>query len=82
MQMGQSPIHSEKEAAKVKITIITLFTAALIAVAPIALARNGKTPGQQHQMSKKHARISVYAPSQPKDYPYEISRQAGGGGGM
>jgi hypothetical protein len=49
----------------VKATIIVLSTAAFIAVAPVALAQDvsGKTPGLQHEVSKKHhPRIASYAP--------------------
>jgi hypothetical protein len=55
--MGQARCYPEKEAVKVKTTIITFFVAALIAAAPVALARNGKTPNQHHQASKNHPRV-------------------------
>jgi len=55
--MRQARCYPEKEAVKVKTTIITFFVAALIAAAPVALARNGKTPNQHHQASKNHPRV-------------------------
>jgi hypothetical protein len=84
----------------VKITIIALSAAALIAAAPACLAQgvSGKTAGQQHKVSKKvHPGVSNSAPLRAMrakgsakqlgepvalDRETEMSRQAGGGGGM
>jgi hypothetical protein len=88
-----------------KITIVALSAAALIAAAPAAFAQDGssKAPDQHRHASTKHHRTISgydrgramhatrmktgyprtlgYAPSEPKDYSLENSRQAGGGGG-
>jgi hypothetical protein len=47
---------SKEGGLKVKTTIIALSAAALIAAAPAALAQGlqGRTPGLQHNVSKKH----------------------------
>jgi hypothetical protein len=78
-------VFQTREDEKMKTALITLSAATFIATAPAVLARNesSKAPHQHHQVSKKHPpNISGYAPSAPKDYTSENSRNAGGGGGM
>jgi hypothetical protein len=51
---------------------------------------SSKTPDRQHHAAKKHAKALKtgnpgafgHAPSEPRDYTLENSRQAGGGSGM
>ena len=80
-----------------KTVIMTLSAAVLVAAAPAVLARNaphqhhqvfkkrpqvvyGYAPWQANSVRTSYG-TSGYAPSAPKDYTYDNSRNAGGGGG-
>ena len=75
-----------------KTTIIALSAAALIAAAPTVLARGvpSKTPGLQHQVSKRHhPGVSGYAPlremqakDSKKNYPGAFGYAPGAPNGL